>query len=593
MGDKFRGIFRRKYPIEDEVQVIDNEEIVENVQDYEEEEEFANISGEEIELEEEDLDDYEESELQVEEDLDDYEESELPIEEDLDDYEESELQEEEDLDDDIQILDVDDENVILNGDDREETEAEKALRKHKRKKRFLITVFSVLGVILLIYLGISVYFMKHFYPYTTVNGTDFSMKTAEDLDVYLEAQVADYQLKLKQSDGKIEYISGDDISLKYLGGDSADKLVASQNPLFWISCFWKTPEIEAPVGVEYDEEKLTEEINSLECVKPENQTPSISAHPEFKDKEFQIVKEEFGTQLDNEKFVKAIKEAISEFLQELDLEEAGCYTLPEFTSEDPEVEEARVKMNSYLGANITLDFFPETEVVDSAVISQWITVDENMAVTFNQEAVRGYIAGLAEKYDTYGKTRTITTGYGTTVQVEGGSYGWQIDQEAEYNALTANIQNAETVTREPNYARRAASHEGNDFGTTYVEIDLTNQHLFFFQNGQCLLETDIVTGNPNKGNGTPQGVYPLAYKQTNQVLRGPKKPDGTYEWESPVSYWMPFNGGIGLHDANWQSAFGGDRYLTYGSHGCVNLPPSVAGTLYGYVEAGMPIVCHY
>ena len=114
-------------------------------------------------------------------------------------------------------------------------------------------------------------------------------------------------------------------------------------------------------------------------------------------------------------------------------------------------------MNSYLGANITLDFTPYTEVVDASVIAQWINVDENMQVTFNQDAVRGYIAGLAEKYDTYGRPRTFTTGFGNSVQVEGGSYGWLIDQEAEYNALTANIQNAETVTREPNYARRAAS----------------------------------------------------------------------------------------------------------------------------------------
>ena len=89
----------------------------------------------------------------------------------------------------------------------------------------------------------------------------------------------------------------------------------------------------------------------------------------------------------------------------------------------------------------------------------------------------------------------------------GGSYGWQIDQEAEYNALTANIQNAETVTREPQYARRAASHEGNDFGSSYVEIDLTNQQVWVYVNGQCVVQTPCVTGDPTHGNGTPQGVY--------------------------------------------------------------------------------------
>ena len=250
-------------------------------------------------------------------------------------------------------------------------------------------------------------------------------------------------------------------------------------------------------------------------------------------------------------------------------------------------------MNSYLGANITYDFSPYTEVVDSSVISQWVTVDDSMNVTFNQDAVRAYIQELANKYDTYGKTRTIVTSLGNTVEVSGGSYGWQIDQEAEYNALTANIQNAETVTREPQYARRAASHEGNDYGSSYVEIDLTNQHVWVYVNGQCVVETDCVTGDPTQGNGTPQGVYSLAYKQMNTTLRGPKLPDGTYEWESPVTYWMPFNGGIGLHDANWRSSFGGTIYQGNGSHGCVNLPPSVAGTVYDNIQAGTPVVCHY
>ena len=123
--------------------------------------------------------------------------------------------------------------------------------------------------------------------------------------------------------------------------------------------------------------------------------------------------------------------------------------------------------------------------------------------------------------------------------------------------------------------------------------DLTNQHMFYFKDGQCILQSDIVTGNPNKGHATPQGVYTLSYKAPNQVLRGKKMPDGTYEYESPVSYWMPFNGGIGFHDATWQSAFGGSRYLTYGSHGCVNMPVSAAAELYSYIEAGIPVVCHY
>ena len=267
--------------------------------------------------------------------------------------------------------------------------------------------------------------------------------------------------------------------------------------------------------------------------------------------------------------------------------------MPRFKSDSPEVLAAKDAMNSYLRANITYDFNPNTEVVDASVISQWVRVDGDMNVTFDEAQVRAYVQSLADKYNTKGRPRSFTTATGNVVTVEGGSYGWLIDQEAEYNALIANIQNGETVTREANYASRAASHAGNDVGGTYAEVDLSAQHIYFIQNGQVVLQSPCVTGNPNKGNATPQGVYTLAYKALDQTLRGTKRPDGTYEYETPVKYWMPFNGGIGFHDATWQSAFGGSRYQTHGSHGCVNLPYDVAAQLYNLISAGVPVVCHY
>ena len=232
-------------------------------------------------------------------------------------------------------------------------------------------------------------------------------------------------------------------------------------------------------------------------------------------------------------------------------------------------------------------------VVDGSVISQWLTTDENMNVTYNEEGVSQYIASLAEKYDTYRKQRTFTSGSGNTVNVQGGNYGWLIDQAAEIEALKANISNKEVVTKEPVYKQTAASHGAADWGNTYVEVDLTNQYMYLFVNGSVVTSSPIVTGKPSEGSATPQGVYSIRYCKQNAVLRGPKKPDGTYEWESPVDFWMPFNGAIGLHDATWQSAFGGNRYLTHGSHGCVNLPYNIAKTVFNNVSAGTPVVCHY
>ena len=216
-----------------------------------------------------------------------------------------------------------------------------------------------------------------------------------------------------------------------------------------------------------------------------------------------------------------------------------------------------------------------------------------MAVTFNSDAVVKYVQQLESKYDTYQTTRTFTTGGGNSATVEGGDYGWIIDEDAEIAALEANIRNGETVTREANYSQTAASHDGADWGNTYVEVDLTNQYMYLFVNGAIVTQGPIVTGKPSRGDATPQGVYILKYKEKDTTLRGPKKEDGSYEWESPVTYWMPFNGGIGLHDAPWQTNFGGDWYLEHGSRGCVNLQYDVAETVFNNVDSGTPVVCHY
>ena len=80
-----------------------------------------------------------------------------------------------------------------------------------------------------------------------------------------------------------------------------------------------------------------------------------------------------------------------------------------------------------------------------------------------------------------------------------------------------------TVTREANYSQTAASHDGADWGNTYVEVDLTNQYLYLFVNGAIVTQGPIVTGKPSRGDATPQGVYILKYKEKDTTLRGTKK----------------------------------------------------------------------
>lgn len=145
--------------------------------------------------------------------------------------------------------------------------------------------------------------------------------------------------------------------------------------------------------------------------------------------------------------------------------------------------------------------------------------------------------------------------------------------------MLASVRNGERVEREPLYFARgyATGRPGEDIGSSYVEIDMGNQHLYLYIDGEIILESDFVSGNISRGFGTPAGVFGLTYKERNATLRGEN-------YTTPVDYWMPFNGNIGMHDAGWRRSFGGDIYMRNGSHGCINLPKDKAEIIYGYME---------
>ena len=140
----------------------------------------------------------------------------------------------------------------------------------------------------------------------------------------------------------------------------------------------------------------------------------------------------------------------------------------------------------------------------------------------------------------------------------------------------------------PVYAQTAVSHGKTDWGNTYVEINLSQQHLWYYKNKKLVVDSDFVSGNISKGYDTPQGVYSIMYLERNAILGARSNAD----YRTPVSYWMPFNKGIGLHDASWRSTFGRDIYINSGSHGCINLPTGFAGSLYSQIYVNLPVAVY-
>ena len=369
--------------------------------------------------------------------------------------------------------------------------------------------------------------------------------------------------------------------------DTLAKAIAAQKPMEWGKCrFGKSVnEVNTDALIRYNDEMLGEAVDSLSCMDKENmREPQDAKISDYTSGGYMIIKEDEGTELLEDKVKEAVAAAVMSLEESVDLEEQGCYVSPSITSEDEALKTACETMNKYVGARITYQFGDKSETLSGDEIRNWLTVN-GTSVGINEGKATEYVKKLAASYDTAYKAKSLKTSYGKTVSITGGSYGYKINQAKEAATLVSLIKNGEQTSREPEYSQKAASHGANDYGDTYVEINLTGQHLFFYKEGKLVVESDFVSGNLAKGWGTPAGSYPLAYKQKNAVLKGEN-------YWTPVNYWMPFNNGIGMHDAKWRSSFGGAIYKTGGSHGCINLPVDKAKLLYEKVYKGMPVLCH-
>ncbi len=235
--------------------------------------------------------------------------------------------------------------------------------------------------------------------------------------------------------------------------------------------------------------------------------------------------------------------------------------------------------------NITYVFGDQSETLDGSTISGWLYTKEDGTLSVNEAPAKEYVAGLASKYDTFGRNRSFTTHDGQEITVAGGDYGYWMDRVSTREQLIDQILTGESATLEPVYYGTGKSFGEDDIGNTYVEINIGQQHLWVYRNGEQINDTDFVSGGLFKGNGTPEGTYAITYKERDATLVG----EG---YQSSVKYWMPFNGNIGLHDASWRDAFGGHIYYMNGSHGCVNLPTTKAAEIYDQVEKGEPVVVY-
>ena len=273
---------------------------------------------------------------------------------------------------------------------------------------------------------------------------------------------------------------------------------------------------------------------------------------------------------------------------------------PSVYRNDADLVSKRDAVNEYAGAGITYTFGEEKESYNLLdIYDKFLEIVDGKA-QISDDKIEAFTQELASKYDTRYLERTFesTLAGEITIKAARNDYGYTVLQEDEAEQIREDIESRKHVTREPVYLEKNSwgnpyylAREGvDDLAGTYIEVDLTAQHVWYYKDGEVYTECDCVSGDVTEDHGTQTGCFPLAYKESPSVLTGGT---GDEAYEEKVEYWMPFYEGQGLHDATWRYYFGGNIYRGNGSHGCVNLPLWAARDIYEAVDTGTAIIIFY
>lgn len=461
-----------------------------------------------------------------------------------------------------------------------------AVYRQRRKKKIgkKITA-AVLITVFVVYFGGVIFHSKHFGTMVTVNGMDVSGKNVKKVESMLLEDAAGYCLDIKFKNDELKIALGDAKTTVALTEDVED-LLKQHSPFLWVVDSFRKYNYKVDYTVSCDKKDLQEYMETCAAMHASNMKDPQDAKVVLEDGEARIIPDETGTKLDVGKVYDKVLNALKQYQENLDLQEADCYVPAHILADSESILKSKEEADEFISMEAAYDFDGYIYQIPKEELTTMAYVSSDGSVQISKSNVAAYVEKLKKQFSTADTDREFTTHDNKTILVHGGYYGWVIDGETETEELYERLCEKKSFTKEPACERHGyAMCEQNDIGSTYVEIDLSNQHVYFYRNGKLKWDSDCVSGQ-TPGHKTPGGLYGLTYKKMHATLIGE-------DYSTPVAYWMPFNGGIGLHDASWRSKFGDDIYTYSGSHGCVNLPVDKAAELFDYVEEGMPIVCYW
>lgn len=466
------------------------------------------------------------------------------------------------------------------------------------KKKWIIGIISVFSIFLLGvmgYRGITEYMSDRFAPNTWVDGVYCTGRTVEDVNQELLEKCVAPTVTVTSSKGKSYSLDLKEADYTFDFSKSLEAYQKHQVKNGWLEMAFRENQVsKGKPDVAYDESKVMQWWENLPIVTDEQKKPVYRI---YLDASGYHLKNTLEEHLNTEDGWNAVVNAISEGSEQLSLEEQGCYFDYDLNEEQMQIKADYDELVGLEQCGLIYDMGAEKIVFDEALMSSFIAKDifdeplrnEDGKFFYDMSLVEDYIINLCEQYHTYGVDRPFLSSKGDIVMVPPGTYGTEIDVNAEKEFLLNYIQDDNLRTTKtvhtPVYLHETEVKGLNDIGGTYVEVDMTEQKIYFYKDNELMVSSDVVTGNLRTRHGTPSGAYFIYGKYKNRILRGPG-------YASFVRRWMPVVKSIGLHDANWRSEFGGEIYKRDGSHGCVNMPDETTDIIFENAEIGTPVMIY-
>lgn len=470
----------------------------------------------------------------------------------------------------------------------------------------IVIVLLIVTMLGLGYLGLAYYYQNGFSFQTYINGVYCTGKSVEEVNKEL-SNAYDYEgLTIETLEGTYT-ITTKELSYAYDYREPLEYFLSQQISLLWIRNIFIGDSFHMNPKVTYDEAVLNDffEETVLQDSKRENYEVSISVGEDGF-----LLSDGKENLLDEALAYETICKALDEGVSFIHLYEAGCYYNKPYSEKEQELVDFYYELNRFQNKEVCFQFGDEIERMDPKTLASMLTCYEFFQTkktilptdykesfyeeyTEEEETIKRLAVDddkvfealncFFDPYNTYGN-HTFQTHDGRVLHIEDGTYGNQIKIKTELQEFKRFIESdKQEYQRMPEYSKEALYKGKDDIGPTYIEIDIGNQKMFYFENEELVYETDVVTG---KHNATPECVCYVYNKQKNRVLRGPG-------YASPVKFWMPVIRGVGIHDASWRDEYGGDIYISNGSHGCINTPYDIVSQMYERVEIGTPVIMYY